>query len=290
MRKLLGLCVAGAMLSMVAFAPTAKAAEEAENKVVAKVNGAEIRTSDLKIAAEDLVAQLTGVRAKQRYQFLVDYLVERYLLMQAAEKEETAKTEAFKRRMRYYAGKALRDAYFETKIQVEVTEDDAKKVYEREVKEIKPEDEVRVRQIFVKSEKTAKEVHALLSQGSDFAELAKKRSVSPTASVGGDLGYFTRDKVEPIFGEVAFKLKKGEISQPFKVRYGWQVIKLEDRRVRELQPFDRVKVGIRSLLLRSKVAEIVAGLRENAKIEYLDPDAKPSGPKTASGKSGKKSE
>lgn len=290
MRHIVGLCVAVAFGMGVLVAPPLKAAENEDNPVVAKVNDAEIRASDLKIAAEDLVAQLTGVPAKQRYQFLVEYLIERYLLVQAAEKAGTAETDEFKNRMRYYAGKALRDTYFSTEIETQITEEDAKKVYQREIEQISPEDEVRVRQIFVKTEETAKEVHAKLSKGADFAEMAREYSISPTASVGGELKYFTRDKVEPEFGEVAFSLKKDEISQPFKVQYGWQILKLEDRRQRVLQTFDRVKNGIRGLLLRSKVSELVADMREKATIEYMDPDAEPQGPKTAaSGKSGKKS-
>lgn len=284
MRTIVVIFLAAAALTGAVLQAPAPAVAAEGDKVVVKVNGAEIRASDIKYAAQDLVAQLTGVPGDQRYRFLVEYMVERYLLMQAAEKAKIAETDAFKQRMRYYAGKALRDAYFETNIEPQVTDDEAKKIYEKEVADIKPEDEVRVRHIFVRTEKEAKEIHALLSQGHDFAELAKKRSISPAALQGGDLGYFTKDSADPAIAEVAFKLKKGQVSQPFKVKFGWQIVKVEDRRKRELQSFDKVKLGIRSLLLRSKVAEKVGALRKSAKIDYLDPDAKPKEPKTAQGK------
>ena len=61
---------------------------------------------------------------------------------------------------------------------------------------------------------------------------------------GGDLGYFTKEQMVPEFADVAFKLNKGEISEPVKTQFGWHVIKVEDKRVKPAPTFDEVKPQI----------------------------------------------
>jgi peptidyl-prolyl cis-trans isomerase C len=134
---------------------------------------------------------------------------------------------------------------------------------------------VRARHILVKTEKEAKEIAEELKKGGNFEEIAKAKSIGPSAPRGGDLGHFTKDKMVPEFSEVAFKLKKGQISAPVKTNFGWHIIKVEDRRMQQLQEFEAIKSRIRNVLLRQKVTEIADTLRKNAKIEYLDADAKP---------------
>jgi peptidyl-prolyl cis-trans isomerase C len=246
-----------------------------EETVVATVNGVAIKTGDVEMAAEDLLAQLQSVPPEQRFQFLIEYLVERQLLAQAADKAKIASTEEYKRRLEYYSTKALRDSYFKTKIEPTISDEEAKKRYEEEIAKITPEEEVRARHILVKTEKEAKDVAAELKNGGNFEEIAKAKSIGPSAPRGGDLGYFTKDKMVPEFSEVAFKLKKDQISAPVKTNFGWHIIKVEDRRMQQLQEFDAIKSRIRNVLLRQKVTEIAETLRKNAKIEYLDADAKP---------------
>jgi peptidyl-prolyl cis-trans isomerase C len=264
--------VTGLMFSTALAGSRAVAQEE---KVVATVNGVAIKTGDVEMAAEDLLAQLQSVPPEQRFQFLIEYLVERQLLAQAADKAKIASTDEYKRRLEYYSTKALRDSYFKTKIEPTISDEEAKKRYEEEIAKITPEEEVRARHILVKTEKEAKDVAAELKKGGDFEEIAKAKSIGPSAPRGGDLGYFTKDKMVPEFSEVAFKLKKDQISAPVKTNFGWHIIKVEDRRMQQLQEFDAIKSRIRNVLLRQKDTEIAESRRKNAKIEYLDADAKP---------------
>ncbi len=64
---------------------------------------------------------------------------------------------------------------------------------------------------------------------------------------GGDLGYFTKDQMVPEFSDVAFKLDKGQISEPVKTQFGWHVIKVEDKRVKPVPNFEQVKPQIEQL-------------------------------------------
>ena len=106
---------------------------------------------------------------------------------------------------------------------------------------------MRARHILVETEDEAKAVLAELKKGADFAELAKAKSKDPGSADGGDLGYFTKDQMVPEFAEVAFKLDKGELSDPVKSQFGWHVIKVEDKRERQPPEFDKVKDAAREL-------------------------------------------
>jgi peptidyl-prolyl cis-trans isomerase C len=251
-------------------APLAKA----EDKVVVVINGHEIKTSEVEIAAEDIALQLGDLPAKLRYPFLIEYLVERHLLAQAAVKQGIADTEEYKQRLAFYQAKALRDAYFNSTIKPSVTEEEVKAAYDKEASKVKVSERVRARHILVQTEKEAKDVLARLSKGEKFEDIAKQVSLDGSKDYGGDLGYFSAEEMVPEFSKAAFSLKTGETSAPVKTDYGWHVIKVEDRKQGGAQPFDQVKAGIKAVLMRKKVQDAVSNLRKQAKIEIVDPDLK----------------
>lgn len=74
---------------------------------------------------------------------------------------------------------------------------------------------------------TANEVYSLAVRGDDFAAIAEMYSDDPgSAQNGGSLGVFGKGQMVPEFEQTAFKMKPGEISQPFRTQFGWHVIKL----------------------------------------------------------------
>jgi len=78
------------------------------------------------------------------------------------------------------------------------------------------------------------DIRERLIKGENFNELAKKYSEDPSAQAnGGELGYFGRGGLQPEFEATAFKLRKGEISQPFETVYGFHIMQLIDRRGNE---------------------------------------------------------
>lgn len=269
MIKFAALTAMSLMLATPAFAQTA---EQKEDKVVAVVNGHEIKTSEVQMAAEDLLGQLPDLPPKLRYPYIVEYLVERHLLAQAAVKEGIADSEEYKRRLALYQAKALRDAYFAQTILPTVTEDEMKKAYESEASKVAQTERVRARDIQVATEQEAKEIRARLDKGEKFEDLAKQYSLDASKDYGGDLGYFSAAEMVPEFSNAAFALKPGEISQPVKTDRGWHIIKLEDRKMGGAQPYDQVKTAIRNILLRKKTQEKIISLRLQSKVEIKDPD------------------
>ena len=119
---------------------------------------------------------------------------------------------------------------------------------------------------------------ARLKKGEDFAKIATELTEDPSGKAnGGDLGYFTKDQMVPEFAEVAFKLEKGQLSEPVKTQFGWHVLKVEDKRNRPIPEFDKVKDQVRSFVIRKAQADLVTKLRSEAKVEKMTPpaDAKP---------------
>ena len=130
------------------------------------------------------------------------------------------------------------------------------------------------------TEDEAKAIEAELKKGADFATLAKEKSKDPGAADGGDLGYFTKDQMVPEFAEVAFKLDKGQISDPVKTQFGWHIIKVEDKRTKPTPTFDEVQGQIENYVAHKAQAELVENLRKSATIERLDKPAPAPDPST----------
>ncbi|MCA3560347.1 MAG: peptidylprolyl isomerase [Aestuariivirga sp.] len=275
-RNLLTSCAAAALLGLCVAMP-ALAQEDAapkDDKVIAIVNGHEIRVSEVQMATDDIIGQLPDMPPKLRYPFVVEYLIERHLLAQYAVQEGIAETEEYKRRLALYQAKALRDAYFFQKIRPMVTEDMIRKAYDEEAAKLQQTERVRARMILVASEKEAQDIEKMLADGQKFEDLAKKYSLDGSKDYGGDLGYFTAAEMVPEFSKATFALKVGETSQPVKTDFGWHIIRLEDRKQGAAQPYDQVKQAIRNVLLRQKVGEVMAKIREKSKVEILDDDLK----------------
>lgn len=246
----------------------------AEDKVIAIVNGHEIKVSEVRMATDDIIGQLPDLPPKLRYPFVVESLIERHLLAQYAVKEGVADTEEYKHRLALYQAKALRDAYFFQKIRPLLTDEEVKAAYDLEASKVAQTERIRARHILVGTEKEANDILARLNKGEKFEDLAKQYSLDGSKDYGGDLGYFTAPEMVAEFSAAAFALKPGEISQPVKTDFGWHIIKLEDRKMGNAQPYDQVKSAIRNVLLRKKLQEVMEKIRAASKIEILDEDLK----------------
>lgn len=255
-----------------AIAPATELADQ--DKVLARVNGKPITERDLTLAAEELNDRLPAMADAQRRDYLVGYLIDIRLGADAAEAAKMADSPSFAQRLAYARDKVLVDEYLAKVAEDAATEEAGRKLYEETVKNLPPEEEVRARHILVPDEATAKSLAARLKKGEDFVMLAGEYSKDPgSAKEGGDLGYFTRDRMVPEFAEVAFKLEPGKVSDPVKSQFGWHIIKVEDKRNKPMPTYDEVKDQIKTFLIQKAQQEAVLALREKAKIERLDKPA-----------------
>jgi len=279
-RGLLALGVALPLTAGVAFAqgtapaaaPAAPAATApAGNKVVARVNGQDITEADLAVAASDPALQLPSIPEELKRELLISYLIDLKLGAKAAEAAKVGDNPDFARKLAYNRDKTLLDEYLDQEARKAVTPEAAKKLYDETAKNMTPEEEVHARHILVDNEEDAKKAAARVKGGEDFAKVAGELSKDPGSKTdGGDLGFFTKDRMVEPFAEAAFKLKPGEISDPVKSQFGWHVIKVEERRAKPVPSFDEMKDQVNAYLERKAQQDLIVGLRKDAKIEKLD--------------------
>ena len=265
---------------------------EETNPVLAKVNGAEIRQSDVTLAEEELGPSLAQMDPATKKENVLAFLIDMKIVAKAAEAKKIEDRDDFKARLAFTRNRLLMDNLLAAEGKAATTDEAMKKVYDEAAKQIEGEQEVHARHILVETEDEAKAIEAELKKGADFAELAKKKSKDPGASDGGDLGFFTKDQMVPEFSAAAFSLEPGKISDPVKTQFGWHIIKVEEKRNRKAPDFEQVKGQIETYVTRKAQAEYVAKLRESAKVERMDQaanvpaktDAKPADSKMAPAK------
>ena len=247
------------------------ASASAPNQVVARVDGVEITEGDLAVAAEDPALQVPGVPDAQKRDLLIGYLVDLKIGARAADAAKIGEGPEFARKLAYARDKALLDAYLDQESKKAVTPDAARKLYEETVKGIAPEAELRARHILVENEDDAKKALQRVKGGEDFAKVAEELSKDPgSKGEGGDLGFFSKDRMVEPFAEAAFKLDPGQISDPVKTQFGWHVIKVEEKRNKPVPSFEETREQIDTYLGRKAQQDLILGLRQKAKVERAD--------------------
>lgn len=253
-------------------APAApQAAQASPDAVVARIDGIEITERDLQIAREDMSERLRQASPAQQREYLIGFVADLKLGARAAERARLGQGPEFNARLAYYRNKILMDDFVMRESAKAVTPEAARKLYDDTIKGLQPEEEVRARHLLVEKEEEARAALARIRGGEDFAKVAAELSRDPgSKGEGGDLGYFTQERMVPQFAEAAFKLKPGEVSEPVQTQFGWHVIKVEDRRTRPLPSFEEVRGEIDTYLRRRAQQDIVTGLRGQHQIERLD--------------------
>jgi peptidyl-prolyl cis-trans isomerase C len=274
------LALAATLLIVTPVAAQTPPAAAPQDPVVARVNGAELRRSEVLAARQMLPAQVQQIPFEQVYPQLLDTLVTNLLAAQAGRKQKLADDPEVKKRLQWAQDQIIEEVYLSRYIRAALTDDRIKARYDQFLKEQKPEDQVSAKHILVKTEEDAKAVIADLKNGGDFAAIAKEKSNDPgTKATGGDLGWFTKEEMVPEFAEAAFKLQKGQYTEtPVKTQFGYHVILLVDRRTAPPPTMAEARPQVAALLQRELLDQKVKELRAGAKIETFNLDgSKPTG-------------
>ena len=167
---------------------------------------------------------------------------------------------------------------------VKISDEDVKAEYARWAKQESADPEVHARHILIQVpagataevvEKARQKALALAQEarqpGVDFADLAKRKSEGPSREDGGDLGFFRRGLMVPEFDQVAFGLKDGQVGEPIRTKFGWHVIKVEERRAVGVKTFEQMKEELRDRMLMGQLEkyteDYVQELRQAASVE-----------------------
>ena len=259
-------------------------------KVLAKVADREIREKDI-----DQVIRMMGPQGAMMYdnsqgrKAVLDELVSMHLFALKGAEEKLDQTPEFKAALETFRNQSLARAAIDASLKdVTASDEDAKKFYDEHPDQFTQPERVHVRHILISDDVTSADaiakVQADLRAGASFDEVAKSRSLCPSAAQGGDLGEVSKGQMVPEFEAAAFALKNpGDLSEPVKTRFGWHIIRLEGRTPSSLEPFDNVKPQLLQYLTNEKKNEAfknaVEGLKKTYKVEILVPEEPMSGDK-----------
>ena len=247
-----------------------------DDPVVAPVNGVEIRLSQVKKAHARLPEQYQRAPFETIFPGLVDCLIDSRLAAEDARRQNLHDTPQFKDQIARIEEQVLQRMALSKVIADKVGDAEVKARYEAKAKKLTDVELIKVRHNLVKTEDGAKAIIAELKNGGDFAELAKKKSTGPSATDGGDLGFFGKGQMVPAFEKAAYALNAGAFSEtPVKTQFGWHVIKVEERKKADIPSFEEMEPAIRDRLSQDAGSAYIMKLRKEAKITRFNADGSP---------------
>jgi peptidyl-prolyl cis-trans isomerase C len=147
------------------------------------------------------------------------------------------------------------------------SEQELRAEYETQVAAL-PKLEYHARHILVATEPFAQSVVQRLDKGEKFEDVAKKESMDSSKDNGGDLGWFTPDRMVKQFADAVVSLKPGDFThKAVQTQYGWHVIQLIDTRPLSPPPYDQVKQRLDQVVEARKFRSYTDGLIGKAKID-----------------------
>lgn len=266
------------LLALTVTTALAGAAYAADDYVLMKVNSQDVTKSEVDRMWSGLFPQgqapeLSAMQPEMRERILRGIMTERLLLAEAL-KQGVDKSEVVQQELEEVKRKLVVRNFIEAKTP-EISDAQLKADYDALVVKLRNEKEVRARHILVETEDQAKEAKAKIDGGKSFEEVAREYSKDPgSAKQGGDLGYFTKDKMVKEFATAAFGMKKGQVSAPVKSNFGWHVIKVEDIRPITIPTFNEVKEALRTQAQEKKLEEYIRGLVKSADVTVYDEKGK----------------
>ena len=243
-------------------------AQKYQQIVVATVDGAEIQLNEILELIEQLPPEYQNEPLTNYYDQMVDRVINVRLAAKAAEKSALSDDPEVIEDMRVAAQKVLADYWLRSEIAKSVTKEAIDKAYDAYVSDTASREEVKASHILVADEQTAISAIQKLEEGADFAELAREISTGPSGPNGGDLGYFGRGAMVPVFEQAAFALGVGSFtSAPVQSQFGWHVIKLHDKRIAEAPSIEEMSPQLELNISNLSFARLVETLRADAKIQ-----------------------
>ena len=212
---------------------------------------------------------------KNKKEFLNELITDKLLYAEALRKKLDRDEEVLKlfdeAKRKIIVSRLLND---EIDGNITVTEEDITAYYTANKDSFVTPEVLRASHILVESENEARDVRNELLKGENFEDLAAKKSIDPTAKLGGDIGYFTAGQLMPEIENTCLKLEPGEISDVVKTKFGYHVIKLTERREPRTRELAEVHDAIAQSIQRGKKQnmfnEYVGKLKGKSKIIIND--------------------
>ena len=240
---------------------------------VAEIDGTKIYLSDVErmAASQGLIEKGSPLTPGQPiFQKILDELIDQRLLALDALRQSLDQEDETRRRLSAARERILGNILVENHLKNTVNETTIRRMYDEQASLRDRGDEVQARHILLKDDETAKEIAKKLSEGGDFAALAREMSEDEgSRDSGGNLGYFTNDMLEAKFTHVAFATQKGDISEPFETDYGWHILQVQNRRKAAQPSFEEMRSEILNFMTYDEIQNILKSLRGQGDVKLL---------------------
>jgi peptidyl-prolyl cis-trans isomerase C len=255
------------------------------DRAVATVGGQTVWASDVKreAVAQGLVSEDEPLDpSSDLFRQMLDEVIDEKLLAAEAVRRHLDKDPLAQRRLAAARERILGDMLVEGVVDRAVTDQAVQTLYQQQLKQAKPNEEIRARQIVTRTLPEAQAVKSQLAAGAAFDALAMQRSIDQaTRFNGGDLGYFTADAMPEAYGAALKDAKVGQLVGPFQVEVGYAVVKVEDRRRQPPISLEQARPQIVRFLTYDQVRELLRQLRDKSAVKVLPPPA-PAAPAASS--------
>ncbi|MBN2654395.1 MAG: peptidyl-prolyl cis-trans isomerase [Nitrospirae bacterium] len=237
-----------------------------------------VKIDGTKITKQEIQTEISGLpeMAREFYkgsegsERLVNELVNREMLYMEAKKKGFEKTPEFKKKLEDFKKVTLIQLMLGKEMDAwsKVTDEEIKAYYDKNKADMIEPTKIRLSHIVVNSEQDAIKAAERLKKGEDFAKVAAEMSIDPKSSkAGGDLGSFSLGDLDPNLENIAFRLKKGDISMPLKRKDGIHLLKVTDRQGK-IVPFEKAKDAIKQKLTSDKQKQGFEKFIEDTKKNY----------------------
>jgi peptidyl-prolyl cis-trans isomerase C len=254
---------------LVACEKKADSAAPADNSPpVATVNGTPIGRDFYEFYVKNVSGKSSSELPKEQREQALDNLIRAQLVAQQAEKDGVTKDKETAAILELSRLNVLQQAVSERYLKdKKPTDQDLRKEYETQVA-LLANKEYRARHILVATETFANKLVEQLDKGAKFDDIAKRESMDSSKDQGGELGWFTPDRMVKPFSDAVLTLKPGEYTKkPVQTQYGWHIIQLEETRDLAPPAFEGVKQQLERVVQGKKFKEYTDGLLKSAKVE-----------------------
>ena len=262
--------IAAAVLALTLFNPL-NASAEGKNGVAAVVNGEKLTVAEIKKIYDNTPQINTQEKWDVFYPKALNAWVDSKLVQQAANKSDVKNSKEFKEQVELFSNDLASRLYLKQEVEKKITDNDLKNLYNQYKTNFVSEKEMRARHILVDNEATANDIIKKVKKGEKFDTLAQKHSKEKRA----DLGWFTKNMMVPEFGNAAFSMKKGELSQkPVKTQFGYHVIYVDDLRDSKPLSYEQAEPQLKGVLAQEAIKGDIGNIVKGAKIEKYTLDGK----------------
>ncbi|HMK88822.1 MAG TPA: peptidyl-prolyl cis-trans isomerase [Methylocystis sp.] len=284
-----GICALGLAAALGAGLGAAAKAE-----VLAKANGVEITDSEVRLAEDELGPKIPRqLQGKQREDWIVNYLIDKALVVQAAKSRKIEDSPEYAKRFAYFRDRAAFDSLIEKVTRDADTDETVKAAYQEAHDRTTSQIEYHFKALQVATEEEAKAARQRVEAGEDWDKVvadynkepakdapgdAPKDATQPQPKAAAELGWLGKDRVTALFGESAAQLGVGQVTNPKKTAEGWRIGRLAEKRNKAFPSLEQIRPQVERYVQQKAQNDFIKSLRDEAKIERASPPPEAAAP------------